>query len=181
MVTAAGSKARRNRVGQGDDPNQARILNLRIPVRESITVVAAGAGVGFGFAILDAAGLPPGDFVVLGGVAWLRFEEFPLSANIIDAWNGDFSLGTSGTADVTLSGNEVNILASTPIGPATTGVIARARYAIPAVAASVNNNTPGGLNLNLLIDAADITDATSPIVLVTGMIALALAPLGKNA
>lgn len=181
MATGTGSGTRRNRIDEGDDPNQARILNLRVPVRKLITVNAVGAAVGFGFAALDGK-VPKGDFIVLGGVANLRFEESPLSANIIDTWSGNFSLGTVGTVDVDVAdAGEANILASTAIGPAVAGVLARARYAITGILAPVNNNAlNGGLFLNLLINAADITDGTTPTVLVTGSISLGLLPLGFN-
>lgn len=182
MATGSGAKDRRPRWNDRQSANVAEILNLRVPVRKLITVNAVGAAVGFGFAGLDAK-IPKGDFILLGGVAWLRFEESPLSANIIDTWEGDFSLGTVGTVDVDLAdAGEANILASTALGPATAGVLARARYAIPGSTTPVNNNAlNGALFLNLLIDAASVTDGTTPTVLVSGNISLAIAPLGFNA
>lgn len=182
MATGSGAKDKRSRFGEQQSANVAEILNLRIPVRKLITVNAVGAAVGFGFAGLDAK-IPKGDFILLGGVAWLRFEESPLSANVIDNWEGDFSLGTAGTVDVDVAdAGEANILASTALGPASSGVLARARYAIPGQLAPVNNNAGiGALFLNLLIDAASITDGSTPTILVSGNISLAIAPLGLNA
>lgn len=172
---------RRTRVGDKDDPNQTRILNIRCPVRKLITVNAVGAAVAFGNAALSAV-IPKGDFVLLGGVAYLRFEESPLSANVIDTWEGDFSLGTVGTVDVDVAdAGEANILASTALGPAAVGVLARARYAIPGQVAPINNNAlNGGLFLNLLLDAASVTDGATPTILVTGTVNLALVPFGFN-
>ncbi len=174
---------RRNRMGDGDDPNQARILNLRVPFSKLLTINDPGAAVGFGFISLPAK-IPLGDFLVLGGVAWLRFEESPLSANISDTFALTFSLGTTGTVDNSLATTEVNILAATATSPATAtaGVVARGRYAIPASASGgINNNGGGGLFLNATILAADLPgSAVTPTILVSGTIVLAIIPLGKN-
>lgn len=181
MGTGSGSRQRKSRLGKNQDSGQRDPFLLRVPFAKNITVSAVGAAVGFGFAKLDDAP-PPADFLLLGGVLWLRLEEFPLTASIVDTWSGNISVGSVGTVDADVADlGEATILGSTAVGPAVSGVIARQRIAIPISAAGgIRNGAGGGLFLNLLINAADISDSTSPIVRATGTLNLIIAPMGKN-
>jgi hypothetical protein len=132
-----------------------------------ISVSAAGAAVGFGSLPLDD--FPAGKRLNIHGIrANLGFTR--MDTNVVATWNGDWSLGSAPTADVTLAGAEVDLIPSTAIGPAVAGVI-------PGV--DVQNNTPilnrawtaaEEINLNLLVDAADITDGATAVIRVSGYI-----------
>lgn len=156
----------------------APIKKDTILVGSAVSVTAAGAAVGFGAAVIGD--FPQGNILVLGSVANFAFAG-PTSGNLVDTWNGDFSLGTTPTADVTLSGTEVNLLASSAIGPATAEVFAKARYA-GVVTPALYDNTDGSLeiNLNLLVDAADITDGATVAITVTGEYYITYIVLGDD-
>jgi hypothetical protein len=134
-----------------------------------LSVSAVGAGVGFGSLSLDDLALPEGDVIVLGIVANLSFTSE--DANIAATWSGDFSIGTKATIDADLvDDDEANLLPSTAIGPAVADVIASARYAaVPVEAAQILElDAPEPLKINMLVDAANITDASTGVISVSG-------------
>jgi hypothetical protein len=129
----------------------------------AVSVTATGAAVGFGTAVIGD--LPEGNILFFGAVAYVQFSGTGSDANLDAAWDGDFSIGTGPTADVTLSGAEIDIIPSTALGAATAEVSPRVR-AINATQ-TIFDNTDGSLelNLNVLIDAANIVDgATVPLI-----------------
>lgn len=157
----------------------------RIPVKDlEVTVTATGAAVGFGSAVLAA--LPQGNLVFKGAVAYLRFqtEDTDLTAT----FNGDYSIGTTADANGALATTEIDIIASTAIGPAVARVTPAARGLTANASGVLTNNvtifdnTDGSLelNLNVLIDAADITDDTGATLTVDGVIYLDLSVLGDD-
>ena len=73
------------------------------------------------------------------------------------AMGGDFSLGSAATADATLNGTEVNILASTSYDPFSTAVDANS--AINAILDG--SSTPITVYVNAIVDDADVADGAS--------------------
>lgn len=147
-----------------------------IPVRGKTINVADGAP---GFGTLVLSGLPQGNILFLGAVAYLQFKT--ADADVIAAFDGDFSLGTAPTADNALSGAEVDLIPSTPLGAAT----AKKSPYVRGVSATANcgtilDNTDGSLevNLNLLIDDASISGA-APFT-VDGVVRLAILVMGDD-
>ena len=154
------------------------VIKQTVKVRHTVSVTATGAAVGFGTAVIGD--FPAGNVLVLGSVANLSFAG-PTSANLTDTWNGDFSIGTTPTVDVTLSGTEVNLLASSATTVAAAEVSPKTRYA-GVVTPALYDNTDGSLeiNLNLLIDAADVVDGATVAVTVTGEYYIAYIMLGDD-
>jgi hypothetical protein len=117
--------------------------------------VDGATGVGFGSAVLGD--LPEGNILLLGAIAYLQFTKGAGATGVQDAFDGDYSVGTTATADATLSGTDVNVIPSSALGAATSGVspVARGANGTPAML----DNTDGSLelNLNLLIDDANIS------------------------
>lgn len=174
-----GAKMRASRFGDGDDPNLKDFLKLDIPFNKLVTVNAVGAAVGFGSTLLAA--LPKGELFYLPSVLYIEFSEEPKTTNISETWSGDFSVGFTPTADVTITDN-ADFLASTALNVATAGNFARARFALTLLNNTFIDNNDGakGVWLNLLIDAADIADGTTPTVRVRGGLKMAFIPYGKN-
>lgn len=141
-----------------------------------VTVAAAGAGVGFGTAVLGA--LPVGFLCITQTKASLSFST--TDADVVATYSGDFSIGSAPDADGALAGAEVDVVPSTAIGPAVGGITpaATGRRAVGSGALFLDN-TAGSLelNLNALVDAANITDASSAVMLVTGVVQLMLGVL----
>lgn len=169
----------------GRIPSEGTSGVVALPVKQLVvTVAAAGAGVGFGTAVL--AGLPQGNLVIRAAVAYLRFQT--TDTDVIAAFNGDFSIGTTPDADGSLATTDADIIPSTPLGPATARVTPVHRAQSAASGAILTNNvllfdnTDGSLelNLNVIIDAADITDATSVPLTVDGVLYLDCTVLGDD-
>jgi hypothetical protein len=142
----------------------------------AISVAAVSTAVGWGTAVLGD--FPEGNILVLGVLANLQFTA--TGTNATTTFDGDWSIGTTPTADATLSGTDVNLIASTALGAATARVspAQRAALATPAMF----DNTDGSLeiNLNFLIDAANITDDTTVPVTATGEVYILYSVLGDD-
>lgn len=160
-------------------PNTQEIIRQVVPVRDMQVTVAGLTGVGFGTAVIGD--VPEGNLLFLGAVSYLQFTG-PGSANLQDNFDGDYAIGTAPTADATLAGAEVDIIASTALGAATAEVSPRARgtHAV-AITGTVLDNTDNSLelNLNLLIDDASI-DANGIVMRANGEVILTYIVLGDD-
>lgn len=145
----------------------------------TVTVSATGAAIGFGSAVIGD--FPEGNILVVGVLGNIGFAGSGSDANLSDTWSGDFGIGTTPASDATITSDDVNLMASTAIGAASAEVIAEARRAGITVAALLDN-TDGSLeiNLNLLIDAADITDDQSVVITLSGNLWVAYTVLGDD-
>lgn len=162
-------------LSRGDALRQ-EVIRINEAVNIDSFVITDGAP-GFGTAVLR--GLPQGNLLLLGLVAYLVFTKG--DADIIDAFDGDASIGMTPTADGTIDGTEVNIVASTAIGPAVAGVSPVQRMASSATENSaIFDNTDGSLelNLNVIIDDASIGADSS--MTVAGSVHAAFIVLGDD-
>ena len=152
-------------------PQRKDIIRQVVKIDHSVAVTATGVAVGFGTSVIGD--LPEGNILFLGAVGYLQLSGSGSDANLDATWDGDFSVGTAPTADVTLSGAEVDILGSTALGAATAEVSPRVR-AVNATQAMLDN-TDGSLelNLNVLIDAANIVDGATVNLTARGTLQLA--------
>lgn len=149
------------------------IKKVIIPLRDvTIAVAAAGAGIGFGSVVLG--GLPEAHLKILAVATNITLEGSGADANLVDTWEGDFGIGSTPADDATITNADVDLISSTAVGPAV------AEVAPTLVVADgvdlVLDNTDGSLeiNLNVLIDAADITDAESVDLTVNGVVEITL-------
>lgn len=157
----------RNPVRQAVRKQVVRLSNVAISV-------AGTTGVGFGSAVIGD--LPEGNILVLGAVSYLQFTT--VDADVQATFDGDYSIGSATTADAALAGAEVDIIPSTALGAATAGVSPVVRGAQGAQA--VLDNTDGSLelNLNLLIDDANISGTGD--FTVSGYVVLVYSVLGDD-
>lgn len=148
------------------------IVKQTVVVRNQVVAVT-GVGVAVGFGTGVIGDFPEGNILFLGAVAYFEIKGSGADANLVDTWNGDFSVGTAPTVDVTLSGAEVDLIPSTSTTIAVAEVSPRTR-AVNAVQA-IFDNTDNSLevNLNILVDAADITDGATVNLTVNGEVTLA--------
>jgi len=135
------------------------ITKLKLhPRRENTFTVDGAAGVGFGSLVLG--GLPEANILLLGAVGYMAISGPGGDAGLVDAWNGDFGIGTTPASDGTITGDDVNVIGSTAIGPAVAEAAPRTRgeTTVPIVPV-ILDNTDGSLelNLNVLVDDADIS------------------------
>lgn len=141
-------------------PLDARVRKQTVMINSLAMTIEESGNIGFGFSV--AGNFPKGNVLFLGAVAGLSFTA---SGAIAGNWNGDYSVGSTGTTSQTLTGTEIDIIASTSIAaggltvPTTRGVTEAASKAL------FLDNTDGslGINVSVLVDAVDIS-ANSPMV-----------------
>lgn len=153
------------------------IIRRDIPISLTVSNIDGASGVAWGTAVLH--GLPEGNILLFGAVLNATVTES--SAGIIDTFSGDFSVGSAPTADTSLSGAEVDIIASTAMGPAVSSVATIRGVSTPTEAGTVLNNTASTLelNLNVLIDDASIS-ADDQTLAVEGVLHIAYAIMGDD-
>lgn len=140
------------------------------------TPVTVANTTGASFGGVKLYDFPEGRILILGTTANLSFNW--ADTDIAATGSGDFSLGTTITADATIDGTDVNLLPSTGL---TDPFVAGVGVGKGALAASVHIDGTGGAidaNLNIIIDDADVEDAASDIVLVSGTVTISWINLG---
>ena len=155
---------------------QANIVRQSVAIAATISV-AGTTGVGYGSAVIGD--FPQGNILFLGAVAYAKFVT--ADVDVQAAFDGDYSIGSAATADATLSGSEVDIIASTPLGAATAQASPVVRgVSAAAICGTVLDNTDGSLelNLNLLIDDANISGAAD--FTASGVVELSYVILGDD-
>ena len=152
-------------------PQRQEIVRQVVKINHAVAVTATGAAVGFGASVIGD--LPEGNILFLGAVGYVQLSGSGADANLDATWDGDFSIGTTPTADVNLTGGDSDIIGSTALGAATAEVSPRIR-AVNATQAMFDN-TDGSLelNLNVLIDAANIVDGATVNLTARGTLQLA--------
>lgn len=148
-------------------------------VMNAVPFTTTGAtGVGWGTVVVGD--LPQGNILLLGAVGY--FQLTSAHASVGATFNATVSLGSAPTADATLNGAEVDILASAALGAATAKVSPLGRLASSAsIGGVVLDNTDDSLelNLNVTIPDADIS-ADGVTFTVSGVIHLAYSVLGDD-
>ena len=136
--------------------------------------VANTTGASFGSTKLY--GWPAGRIQLLGGVCNLSFDW--AGQDIVATGSGDFSFGTTATADATLNSTEVDLMASTAmLDPFVAGVgTGTGVFVVPTN--FDGTTTAKDMYLNIIIDDADVSDAASDIVLVSGEVRFTWINLG---
>ena len=145
----------------------------------TVTVSATGAAAGFGSAVV--ADFPEGNILFLGATSYVSFTGSGSDANLVDTWEGDYSMSDAPLANAAIDADaERNIIYTTAIGAAVAEAIGETRGEKGGV--YFFDNTDGSLeiNLNLTIDAADITDDQSVDITAAGVLHMAYIVLGDD-
>lgn len=140
------------------------------------TPVTVANTTGASFGGVKLYGFPAGRILVLGVTADLSMDWS--ASDIVATGSGDFSMGTTITADATLDGTDVNLLPSTGMLDPFAAGVGTAKGALAASAQFDGTSTAIDANLNIIIDDDDVDNAASDIVLVTGTIKLTWINLG---
>ena len=157
------------------DTSVVRIAKFTIDHTISVTGDAAAANDGQ----VVIGDLPEGNILFLGAVAYVQFSG-PGSAQLADTWEGDFGVGTTPDANSALASTDVDIIGSTAIAAATAEVSPVTRGV--GSTDTIFDNTDGSLelNLNLLIDDANLTDTETVVITAEGVLYVAYAVLGDD-
>lgn len=151
-------------------------------IRVAAVALSVTGATGVGWATAVVGDFPQGNILLLGCTAYLQFTKLAGATGIQATFDGDYSIGTTPTADATLSGTDVNVLPSTALGAATAGVSPVVRAASSGGAmGTILDNTDGSLelNVNLLIDDANISADAQPMT-VSGVMSVAYLVLGDD-
>lgn len=163
--------------GRGS-PQTQEIVKAVVPFTAAL-ICSGASGVGFGTVAI--AGLPEGNILFLGCAAYVQLSKDTVlgAAGTLDAFTGSYSVGSAATADATLSGAEVDVVASQATAAATAGVSPLTRGT--GVAQSIIDNTDSSksLNLNVLLDDASVSADTQHLK-ATGTLYLAYIVLGDD-
>lgn len=140
-------------LARGKAGNAPVVRKQKFPFKNVAISVAGTTGVGFGTAVIGD--FPEGNILFLGAVAYATFTS--ADTDVQATYDGDFAIGTTPTADATLSGTDANIIGSTALGAATAGVSPNVRATSSNAATLDNTDGSLELNLNLIIDDANIS------------------------
>jgi hypothetical protein len=137
--------------------------------------VTVGNTTGASFGSQKIYDFPLGRILILGGRANLTFNW---AGQIVATGSGDFSLGTTATADATLGGTDVDLMASTAmLDPFVAGI----GTGVGSLVGNTNfdgTGTAKDMYLNLIVDDADVADADSDVITITGTIEFSWINLG---
>jgi hypothetical protein len=154
----------------GDGAVHKTVLTL------TATPVTVGNTTGISFGGLKLYDFPAGRIAVIGATADLSFDWH--SQGPAETGSGDFALGTTITSDATLDGTDVNLLPSTALTDPFVAGVGAGKGALAASAQFDGTTTPVDLNINIIIDDADVADGDSDVVSVSGTITIVWANLG---
>lgn len=157
------------------DKSVARVMEITLNHTLSVTGDEGAANDGQ----VVIGDFPEGNILFLGAVSYVQLTG-PTSDELTDTFEGDYGIGTAADANSTLGGSDVDIIPSTAIAAATAEVSPLTRGSNATTA--MFDNTDGSLeiNLNVLIDDANITDSEEIEFTVTGNVWIAYAVLGDD-
>lgn len=148
---------------------------------KTIVVPDPGAAIAFASAVIGP--LPAARLWIGGAAAHVTISNAG-GVGLIAAFTGNFSIGSTPTADATLSGTDVDIVPST-VYTAAAGVTPRTS-ALPASSGGImtNNatfldNAAGLLELNFNLTVADASISAQATIRVQGELQMIMAELGK--
>lgn len=164
-------------LGRGDPATQ-EIIKQALPFAGSL--ISSGAS-GIGFGTTPILGLPEGNILILGAVAYAVVSKDTVAgaAGTLDAFTGSYGIGSTANADTSLATTEVDVVASTVLAAATAGVSPTTRGIGAAQSIIDNTDKSKKLNFNLLLDDASVSADTQHMK-VKGTLYIAYIVLGDD-
>ncbi len=140
-----------------------RVINKTVTLTEDVGGQPA-------WATLIVGDFPEGNILFLGAASYFTFAGSGADADLGDTWAGDYGVGTTPSTDDTtpLATTMEDIIQTTALAAATAEVSPRTRgVSVDGEAGVMYDNTDGSLelNLNILVDAADITGDDSVLTI----------------
>ena len=148
------------------------LTNVAVTMVDNAGVVAYGS--------LKICDLPEGHICFLGAVADLALTKS--SAGVNATWNGDISLGSvAANNSATLTGSEVDYIASTPTPAASAGATTGDMASTTTEACKIFNGagTAKDIYLNIIVDDADHDVTSTPCnIIVNGTVKFTYVNIG---
>lgn len=164
-------------MAKGLPRSHARANKSLAPINRDVFVVKGktvtlteDAGGQPAWATLVVGDFPEGNILFLGAVSYFTFAGSGADGDLGDTWQGNYSVGTTPTIDDTdpLATTFEDLVAVVGIAAATAEVSPRTRATSDAAGQAIlYDNTDGSLeiNLNILVDAADISGDDSVLTI----------------
>lgn len=172
------SKGLPRSTGRGD-PQIRDIVKQVLPFAGSL--ISSGA-TGVGFGTTPILGLPEGNILILGAVAYAVVSKDTVAgaAGTLDAFTGSYAIGSVANADADLTdATDFDVVAATVLAAATAGVSPTTRGAGAAQSIIDNTDKSKKLNFNLLLDDASVSADTQHMK-VKGTLYIAYIVLGDD-
>ncbi len=162
----------------------APIVKETIVIKNKTVTLTEDTGGQPAWATLQIGDFPEGNILFLGAAAYFQFSGSGSDGDLGDTWEGDFGVGTTPSTDDTtpLATTMEDICQTTQLAAATAEVSPRTRSLSLTADCGVHyDNTDGSLelNLNVLVDAADITGDDS-VLTISGELYIAYIVLGDD-
>jgi hypothetical protein len=155
-------------------PKSPGVRHLKIPIRGLVVAMTdVGASGAWGTAILG--GLPEGNILLLAAVSYVRLTG---GAGQSSTFVATTAVGTAPTADQTLAGAEVDVLAAAAMSAATASVSPVTRAA--TATAQMIDNTDGSKELNLNVTLVDAGSTANGNMTADGVIHIAYVVMGDD-
>src|SRR3982751_1545972 len=160
------------------NPSQSPITRIRIPVQaRQFNMTDPGAAVGWG--TFPAGGLPEGNVIILGVMAYLKFTS--VSGGLTATFTPTVALGTAATAASALTGAEVNLAAATALSAAVGGATPVGRVANTATESGLTvDNTDRTLNVNVNVTVPDAAISAAAVMQADGFVDVVCIVLGDD-
>lgn len=171
------AKGLQRAIRRGPDEGAPAYSRRITVVNKTIDVTATADAEGLGTLVIGD--FPQGNILWLGGVARFKIDGPGDSDDLSNTWEGDYAVGTA----VSTGGSAgAELIASTALAAADDEAGVYTRGVSTSLGATVYDNTDGSLeiNLNVIVDAADITDDATVTLTVNGTLDYAFLVLGDD-
>ncbi len=162
----------------------APIVRDTIVVKAKTVTLTEDAGGQPAWATLVIGDFPEGNVLFLGAASYFTFSGSGSDADLGDTWEGNYGVGTVPSTDDTdpIATTQEDIIKVVDIAAATAEVSPRTRsVSTDGEAGVMYDNTDGSLelNLNILVDAANITGDDS-VLTIDGELYIVYVVLGND-
>jgi hypothetical protein len=125
-----------------------------------------------GWGTMPLYDFPAGSLSILGVTADITFDASADTTNVAATGSGDFSVGSTATADATLDTTDVDLVPSSPLSDPFVSSVGLGVGRMATMVTFDGTTTPKEAHLNLIIDAGDQTDDAAGLTL-TGTVTIA--------
>ena|SRR5690349_8317842 len=151
--------------------------SVKIPISTTITITDPGGAVAFASGVVGD--FPEGNILFHGAVLYMT--DTRIDTDITATFTGNYSLGTTATADATLSTTDADLIPSTAFVTGVSGVSSGNRgVSTIAIQGSMLDNTDGSLEMNLNVTIADAAIAADSGLTVVGTLLIAYSVMGDD-
>ena len=162
----------------------APIIKDTFVIKDKTVTLTEDAGGQPAWATLQVGDFPEGNILFLGAVSYFQFAGSGSDADLVDTWEGNYGVGTTPSTDDTdpIATTMEDIVKVVDIAAATAEVSPKTRStSTDGEAGVLYDNTDGSLelNLNILVDAADITGDDS-VLTINGELYVSYVVLGND-